>query len=282
MSPTISASNHSNQIYTKSNQTQVILESAGKLVSSSKDGTVRAWDLTTQHCCQIVGGVKGEVWSLDVNPAETRVVTAATDLRLRVYAIQHAAADASGTATADGDAGDAQQPGEGARSARAASHDLLVPMGSVQRQAQERAARVRFDPSGSVLGCLVAGKSLELFSVRGEEEARKKMKRRRKRRAEKQAVKAAKSGAAADAAAAAGRQEEEDDEEEAEEGEGPAGGVEAVQASDELGPLIMVVGKHKVKSFAFAPAEGRRKGGVAQVAMGLADNSVEVGCCRLG
>jgi U3 small nucleolar RNA-associated protein 12 len=248
-------------------------------VSSSKDGTVRVWDLTTQHCCQVVGGVKGEVWSLDVDPSETRLVTAASDLLLRVYALQKSGAAAAAAATvADGGEG-----GEaGGRSARAAAYDFLAPMGSVRRQAQERGARVRYDGAGALLGCLVAGKSLEIFSVRGEEEARKKMKRRKKRKAEKAVAKAAKASAGASAGAARGQEEggnEEDEEEE---------GVAALAASDELAPMLMVVSKHKVKSFAFAPADVRRKGCVAQVALGLADNSVEVrapggcGCGEVG
>ena len=43
-------------------------------MSSSKDGSLRVWDLTAQRCCQTVTGFKGEVWSLDVNPEQTRVV----------------------------------------------------------------------------------------------------------------------------------------------------------------------------------------------------------------
>lgn len=232
---------------------QVIIESEGKLVSSGKDGAVRVWDLTTQHCCQVVGGAKGEVWSLDVDPSENRLVTAATDLQLRVYAIRKRVEEQEG------------QEGVGGKGV----HEFLVPMGSVRRQAQERAARVRYDAGGGVLGCLVAGKSLELFSVRGEEEARKKMKRRKKRKSEKQAAKAAK-------AVDGGKQREEGVEEEEEGEEEGAGGVEALQAGDELAPMLMVVSKHKIKSFAFAPGAGRRKGCVAQVALGLADNTVEV------
>ncbi|KAF5835893.1 quinon protein alcohol dehydrogenase-like superfamily [Dunaliella salina] len=49
--------------------------SYGWLVSSSKDSLVKAWDLDTQHCCQTLTGHKGEVWALDVDPAESRLVT---------------------------------------------------------------------------------------------------------------------------------------------------------------------------------------------------------------
>jgi U3 small nucleolar RNA-associated protein 12 len=40
---------------------QAFLEGASTLVSGSKDGYVRAWDLATQHCFQTVTGQQGEV-----------------------------------------------------------------------------------------------------------------------------------------------------------------------------------------------------------------------------
>ncbi len=46
-----------------------------KLLSVSKDGALRVWDLDTQHCSQTLAAACGEVWSLDVDPTETRVVT---------------------------------------------------------------------------------------------------------------------------------------------------------------------------------------------------------------
>ena len=43
---------------------QAFLEGSNVLVSGSKDGYVRAWDLGTQHCFQTVAGQQGEAsWS---------------------------------------------------------------------------------------------------------------------------------------------------------------------------------------------------------------------------
>ena len=39
---------------------QAFLEGGNVLVSGSKDGYVRAWDLGTQHCFQTVAGQQGE------------------------------------------------------------------------------------------------------------------------------------------------------------------------------------------------------------------------------
>ena len=65
------------------------------------------------------------------------------------------------------------------------SRAVLHPMGSVRRGVQERAALVRYDPTGSLLAVLGAGKSLEVFSVRAAEEAKRKLTRRTRRQREK-------------------------------------------------------------------------------------------------
>lgn len=48
-----------------------------------------------------------------------------------------------------------------------------------------------------------------------------------------------------------------------------------LQASDEIGSLLVMTLKHKLRSFAFCPTTP--KGCTGQLALGLANNSVEVG-----
>ncbi len=47
------------------------------------------WDVSLQHCSQTLIGFKDEVWSLDCDPQEQRLVAGCTDSELRVYAIRH-------------------------------------------------------------------------------------------------------------------------------------------------------------------------------------------------
>jgi hypothetical protein len=56
---------------------QVFLNRLDRLVSCSKDGQLRVWELSLQHCSQVVAGFRGEVWSLDVDPGETRLAVGA-------------------------------------------------------------------------------------------------------------------------------------------------------------------------------------------------------------
>mmetsp|Transcript_32735 Transcript_32735/g.72312 ORF Transcript_32735/g.72312 Transcript_32735/m.72312 type:complete len:987 (-) Transcript_32735:326-3286(-) len=260
----------------------VFVDRAHKLVSCSKDGLVKVWDLDTQHCCQTIAGHKAEVWTLDVDPAQKRLVTGSTDHELRVYAIQAAGEEEEGEEAAAAAAGTSGPAGS------AKQHDLLRAMGSVKRQAggNERVVLVRYDEAGELLSCLGAGKTLELFRVRSEEEARKKLRRRKKRRREKQQKKQAGAADGSDGEDAAGK----DAEDAAEEGD-------VVQASDELEPLHVVSCKHKIKSFAFAPraamkaaaagAGGKRpkagsgtgaaaSGPLARLALSMANNSLDV------
>jgi U3 small nucleolar RNA-associated protein 12 len=58
-----------------------------RLVTCSKDGTVRVWDLDTQHCAQTLAGVGAECWSLDVDPHGRRLAVGTADDRLHLFAV---------------------------------------------------------------------------------------------------------------------------------------------------------------------------------------------------
>ena len=111
-------------------------------------------------------------------------------------------------------------------------------------------------------------------SVRSEEEARRKMRRRRRRKREK----AERAAAAAAAAAGGGKGSagvvNGGDADEA--GELGGSGAAAPGASDELGSLVLITSKHKLKSFAFNPTIPSGSSRAAQVVLGLANNSIEV------
>ena len=226
---------------------------------------------------------RGEVWSLDVDPTETRLATASTDVELQLYEIQAGAAGEAG-----GDSGGGSSRGG----------DFLVPMGSVRRQSTERAQTLRyFFPPGGVaaaegsagglgaqvlLTCQSAGKVVEVYRVRGEAEARRKLKRRLKRRREKQQQQQQQQqrGSGGGKGGGEGAEGAED------EGGRPAavGGAaegEQLAASDELELVAALRSKHKVRSFAYVPAAapgGRavRQRGAMQLVLALANNSLEV------
>lgn len=162
----------------------VFLESGKKLVSSSKDKFLRVWDLETQHCMQIVSGHHSELWSIDVDPEERFLVTGSADVELRFYTVKHelneyqSISDVSGTEIVNN--GDKPSSGK---------WQILKQFGEIQRQSKDRVATVRFNKSGNLLACQVAGKTVEIFRVLDSAEAKRRAKRRLHRKKEKKSAK---------------------------------------------------------------------------------------------
>lgn len=213
----------------------VFLEKRKRLVSCSKDTFLRVWDLDTKHCIQTVVGHRTEIWSLDVNPSETFIVTGSADLELRVYSVN----DKLGTETL--------------------SSDALKHFGDLKRQSTDRAMTVRFNKSGSLMGCQVAGRMLEIYQIRDESEALKQAKKRNRRRREKE------------------KSMQETLEKEADTSkEGENAPKDGILASDVFHLLQVVRVKQKARSFSFSPALVRKGHLLATVAISLHNNSLEV------
>ncbi|EPR64240.1 WD domain, G-beta repeat-containing protein [Toxoplasma gondii GAB2-2007-GAL-DOM2] len=100
------------------------------LVSAGKDGLVKIWDADLELCLQsLVDTVPGaskakEVWSLAVNPQQTRLVVGCSDQLLRVYALYGLSASrrsVSGRGPGTGNEGENAPEGESADDALAAN-----------------------------------------------------------------------------------------------------------------------------------------------------------------
>ena len=208
-----------------------------KVVSTSKDGYVKVWDLGTRACTQTCTGFEGETWSLDVNPTQTRCVIGTWDDKLHVYDCDESR-----------DGYDQESP--------------LVRMGTVTSAAKGRAMTVRFHQTGNYLGVQGAGRGLEIYRVRGDKEAMKKQKRRLKRKREKMEAKAREAEELGDLDAAKEAREEHDEE-------------GARSAGDELELASTVTTKTKMRGFAFATEAPKRTDVMCKVAVLLDDNSVQ-------
>lgn len=161
----------------------VFLDYGKKLVSSSKDKYLRVWDLETQHCMQIVGGHHSEIWSIDTDLEERYLVTGSADPELRCYTIKHDLLDLGSLST------DGSTTMDNGNMPTHDKREVLKLLGEVQRQTKDRVATVRFNKSGSLLACQVAGKIVEVFRVLDEASAKRKAKRRINRKKEKKSVK---------------------------------------------------------------------------------------------
>ncbi|KAG5584232.1 hypothetical protein H5410_044666 [Solanum commersonii] len=133
----------------------VFLGSGKKLVTASKDKFLR---------------------SIDIDPEERYLVTGSADPELRFYTIKHDLADGQLIANKV----NKDLPPEN-------KWEVLKSFGVLQRQSKDRVATVRFNKSGSLLACQVAGKTVEIFCVLDESESKRKAKRRISRKEKKAA-----------------------------------------------------------------------------------------------
>ncbi|KAF0691804.1 Aste57867_17075 [Aphanomyces stellatus] len=198
-----------------------------KLVSTSKDTLMKVWDLDTQHCVQTCVGHRNEIWSLDTNT--DRLLTGASDNLLRVWGVD---------ATADDD-------------------KSLSLLGTITRQANDRAMQVQYNAQGTLIGCQGSGKTLELFRIRSADEQKKKAARRQKRAREKARKKT--SDGSNGALVIPGGDDDDDD--------------DANPIADEVESLCVIRCSAKIRSFAFSPDAA--KDGTTSIMVSLHNNSVE-------
>lgn len=146
------------------------------LLSTSKDASVKIWDLITPHCIEThVVQTNGECWSLGVSPDGLGCITAGNDGELKIWSIdKHALA--SRRSALDGD-DNANVPS-----------DCLVSQGIFLRQGKDRTQGLSFHPRGSYVAVHGADKSVEILRLRSEDEVKRHIARRRRRRKEKAAT----------------------------------------------------------------------------------------------
>lgn len=225
------------------------------LVSSSKDGLIKVWDLETQHCVQTVVGHRREVWSFCVNNSETRLYSGTSDSQIRIWQLDWRPLEAR-EAEDEGE-GERDDEGdiEGAADARAACARYGLPfvrfMGSVAREAKERVMELKLSPSGGLLACQSNDRRAEFYMVFDEQESNKRRKKRIRRVLKKREKRAADLAAGRPAAADA---------------DPPP---PHFAGSDELVAVYQIRAKHKVRALDFAPYS-------PQVLLSLYNNSVEV------
>ncbi|ODQ63195.1 WD40 repeat-like protein [Nadsonia fulvescens var. elongata DSM 6958] len=129
------------------------------LLSTSKDGLVKLWDLDTQHCVETHVSHRGECWSLGVSPNETLAITSGNDKELKAWALF---------------LGDDVEDG-----------NRVVELGALQKQSVDKALKVLFHPFSPFFAIQNNDKTVEIWRARTADEVRKSVARKIKRRREK-------------------------------------------------------------------------------------------------
>lgn len=164
---------------------------SGRIISSSKDGLLRVYDVETQHCVQTVVGHRAEVWAMSVDPSHTLLMTGSVDAEIRAFKLNHDSGAARVAQVPSGGDGKAAKTKSGELEVSFEDENeqkMLQALGSVQRQsAAARVGAIHIEVSRGETFAIVSAvdKSAELFRVRAPGDAERHRKRRRKRRLEK-------------------------------------------------------------------------------------------------
>ncbi|KAM1853553.1 hypothetical protein ACFX15_008971 [Malus domestica] len=231
----------------------LFLDSGKKLVSSSKDKFLRVWDLDTQHCMQTISGHHSEIWSIDSDAEERYLVTGSSDPELRFYTIKHEVIHEESISNI----GENEIVNDGESSTKN-KWEVLKLFGEVQRQSKDRVATVRFNKSGNLLACQVAGKTVDVFQVLDEAESKRKAKRRLHRKKEKKSAKGA---------------TEVMENGDTNHGAGEEGNSPVVMVPDVFKLLQTIRASKKICSISFCP--NTPKSLLATIALSLNNNSLE-------
>ncbi|GEQ69540.1 hypothetical protein JCM33374_g3212 [Metschnikowia sp. JCM 33374] len=141
----------------------VLEEGEDYLVSVSKDGLIKLWDLKAKQCIETHLAHSGECWALGVNAAKDTLITTGTKDQVKVWTLDLSRED-------------------GAR---------IVTKGEFTKQSSSRCVQVAFTTvkdstgTGEVFSLQNADRTCEMFRVRSADELKKGITKRTKRLREK-------------------------------------------------------------------------------------------------
>ncbi|KAJ6331283.1 hypothetical protein OIU76_009791 [Salix suchowensis] len=191
---------------------------------------------------------------MDVDPEERYLVTGSADPEIRFYTVKHDSDNRQAISNEKGavSVNNGDMPAQN-------KWEVLKLFGEIKRQSKDRVATVRFNKSGSLLACQVAGKTVDIFHVLEDVLASRKAKRRLHRKKEKKSAKGA-----------LGTTESKEDTKHAFEEDG---NTPTITVSDVFKHLQTVRAGKKICSISFSPITP--KSSLATLALSLNNNLLE-------
>lgn len=135
------------------------------VLSTSKDGLMKVYDVKSQFCLQTVVGHRGEIWDMDIDLLTGLIATGSIDAEIRIYQLRN------------------REEVERQKD-QVVDERVVVSLGSVKRKtAAKRVGSLMFVHCGAqtFLGVSGADRNVEVFQVRNAHDAESHRKRRRKR-----------------------------------------------------------------------------------------------------
>ncbi|KAG8695193.1 hypothetical protein FRC08_007977, partial [Ceratobasidium sp. 394] len=215
------------------------------LITAAKDTFLKLWDLSTQHCVQTQVAHRSEIWSMDIEQKDNKllVLTGSGDGDVKAWNLD---GSLLGDSTVQVENGELSKP--------------IQLAGSLPLSTKHRVAQISRHPSLPYLAIQSHDRSVEIFRVRTEAEALKKQARRKKRAKEK-ASKAAAKGKDTDVAMADAQEDEEPN---------------VVTQEDLFTPYLIIRASGKIRSFCFPEDMPTSETKGAPIMTALASNALEV------
>ncbi|ELU45473.1 WD-repeat-containing protein [Rhizoctonia solani AG-1 IA] len=220
-------------------------ENSTYLVTVAKDTFLKLWNLSTQHCIQTQVAHRSEIWSMDIDSSDRKllILTGSGDGEVKAWSLDGVILQ---NGLVQNENGEISKP--------------IQPAGSLPLSTKHRVAQISRHPHLPYLAIQSHDRSVEVFRIRTESEALKKQARRKKRAKEK-ANKANLKGKTTDVEIDNGQEETE-------------AGV--ISLEDLFTPYLIVRASGKIRSFDFPEGTSGSETKGIQIMVSLATNALEV------
>ncbi|KAF8759827.1 WD-repeat-containing protein [Rhizoctonia solani] len=206
---------------------------------------LKLWNLSTQHCIQTQVAHRSEIWSMDIDSSDRKllILTGSGDGEVKAWSLDGVILQ---NGLVQNENGEISKP--------------IEPAGSLPLSTKHRVAQISRHPHLPYLAIQSHDRSVEVFRIRTESEALKKQARRKKRAKEK-ANKANLKGKTTDVEMDNGQEETE-------------AGV--ISLEDLFTPYLIVRASGKIRSFDFPEGTSGSETKGIQIMVSLATNALEV------
>ncbi|QRV72846.1 small nucleolar ribonucleoprotein complex subunit Dip2 [Ceratobasidium sp. AG-Ba] len=220
-------------------------DSSTFLLSTAKDTFLKLWDLTTQHCIQTQVAHRSEIWSMEIEQKDNKllILTGSGDGDVKAWDLDSSVLR---DGIIQGENGELSKP--------------IQFAGSLPLSTKHRVAQISLHPSLPYLAIQSHDRSVEIFRVRTAAEALKKQARRKKRAKEK-ATKAPNKSRDVDVEMTDAQQDDQP-------------GLVALE--DLFTPYLIVRASGKIRSFCFPEISSASDTKSALIMTALASNALEV------
>lgn len=162
----------------------MFMKSRNVLITSSKDRTIKFFDLDIQHCFHTIAAHMTEVWDFCLVKNEQYLITGTTDSELRVWRLTF-----SEDAKADDIVDKSIEPSMKKIKIDDTDEDdvdedsglVVEKLGSILRAGQDRVSGMEVDENGRILTCHGNDKLIEAFLICNDEEVKKRCQKKAKK-----------------------------------------------------------------------------------------------------